>query len=274
MKTKIFSIVSIIALALCVSCEPTEVRVPLENSYDPSVPLDIQVTQTGNKGNGITLKVLTPGVYGMWDFGVGTKLSDEVSFTYIATGEATFTFYVYNQVTSKDEKGTLVVQNGFKQEVKVQIDEIDQELPENYGSLCGSDLAAGKTWVLNGGAGSPLYWYMCPAGDPSKWQEAWWDAGECCPPADVAGKMHFDLDGGANYSYYESESATPTKGKFAFNPDFTELSISGANILGYDETRVSPDNKYKIIELTEDKLVLYAMTNGGGTGWIWVYKAL
>ena len=278
MKNKIFSIVSILSIFLFAACEPTEYRVPLENSYDPSVPLDIQVTQTGNNGNGITLKVLTPGVYGEWNYGVGTKRTDEVSFNWIATGTAKFTFTVFNQVATEDETGLIKAESGFKQEVTVQVDELDQPLADQYNFLCGSDLAAGKTWVLDGTGGDKrLWWYMCPAGDPSKWQEAWWNAGgECCPPSDAMGSMHFDLNGGANYSRTTAAGATPVKGSFAFSPDFTKITISGedSHLLGYDATREPVGGEYVIVELTENKLVLYAMTNGGGTGWVWVFKSV
>ena len=272
MKTRIFSILSIIALCFIASCQPTEDRVPLKNSYNPEQPLDIQVTQTGNKGNGITLKVLTPGVFGEWQYGVGSKKSDEVSFIYIATGEATFTFNVFNSVFTQGPNGIFEVQRGFKQEVKVQVDEIDQPLPERYALLCGDDLSAGKNWVLNGtNSDGGLWWYMCPAGNPAKWQEAWWNAGGTgAAPADASGSMNFNLNGGANYS--KTNAGTTTSGSFAFSPDYSKITISGADILGFDPIRVSPNNEYTIIELTKDKLVLYASNNGGGTGWVWVFR--
>jgi hypothetical protein len=102
---------------------------------------------------------------------------------------------------------------------------------------------------------------------------AWWNAGgTCCPPSDVNGRMHFDLDGAANYTYYADANAEGVKGSFELNVPNQVLKISGSNILGSEEPRGNPAGIYEIVSLTEDQMVLYVPTNAGNTGWTWVFK--
>jgi hypothetical protein len=62
------------------ACDPIEDRDVLKNSFNPD-DIELTVTQTANgTGNGITLKMNTPGVHGYWDYKLGTKFTDEVSF--------------------------------------------------------------------------------------------------------------------------------------------------------------------------------------------------
>ena len=108
------------------------------------------------------------------------------------------------------------------------------------------------------------------------WQEFWWYAGgECCPSTDVSGKMVFDLNAGANFTYYASPTATPVTGStWKFNPDYTKLIINGpADILGNNGCGANSNNKvYEIKEFTADKLVLFVDNASCGSGWVWVFK--
>lgn len=94
--------------------------------------------------------------------------------------------------------------------------------------------------------------------------------GDCCPPVDAAGKMVFDLDSGANYSYYADANGDAVMGSFVLDVKNQTLQVKGANILGAEQG--NPDGLYTIISLTEDELILYVPNNAGGTGWTWVFK--
>lgn len=85
--------------------------------------------------------------------------------------------------------------------------------------------------------------------------------------------MIFDLNGGANFTYYASPTATAVTGStWGFNADYTKLTIKGtSNILGSMEG--GGNNKvFQIKEFTADKLTLYVPDAAWGTGWLWVFK--
>ena len=84
--------------------------------------------------------------------------------------------------------------------------------------------------------------------------------------------MKFDLDGGANFTYYSGPDSTPQSGNFVLDVANQTLKINNANILGAEEPRGNPDGLYTIISLTEDEMVLYVANNGGGTGWTWIFR--
>ncbi|MBS0010020.1 MAG: hypothetical protein KFF49_01325, partial [Bacteroidales bacterium] len=93
---------------------------------------------------------------------------------------------------------------------------------------------------------------------------------------DLEGKMVFDLDGAANYTYYASPSADPEYGDFVLDVKNQMLNVNGPNILGGAATGWydigNHDGVYQIIRLTEDELILYVSNNAWGTGWMWHFK--
>ncbi len=93
-------------------------------------------------------------------------------------------------------------------------------------------------------------------------------------PSDQNGKMHFDLNGDANYTHYETATATGTKGKFTLDVTGKRLIISdGANMLG--SAAGNKDGVYTIVELTPTKMVLYLNKNeANSTGWTFVFKPM
>jgi len=239
------------------ACNPIEDDAELMNSTTVE---DVILTATSSTpgGNEITLKMETPGVNGTWNYNTGVALSNEVTFIYPIFGTSTFTF-----------TGTLGAEF-FEKTVDFTVEKIDHAVPEEWSLLAG-ETSDGKTWVFAGEAGDGELWWAMVA--PYNWEEVWWNAGgTCCPPVDVNGKMHFDLNGAANYEYYADAGATPAKAAFALDVDSQTLQINGGNILGSEEPRGNPDSIYTIISLTEDELVLYTDTNNGGTGWLWVFK--
>lgn len=253
-------------LLMMASCDPIEDRAELSNSFNPDA-IKLEVVQATPGGNKLSLQMNTPGVTGYWDYLVDTKYSDRVEVVFPFSGKHTFTYHVTTPYMTNNSPET---REYLEKTVTVDVTQLDEELPKAYYALIGENLE-GKTWVFDGGPAPDggAWWYMS---NPDNWEEIWWNAaGDCCPPSDAAGKMVFDLAGGANYTYYDASDAAGKKAKFVFNADYTSITFIGASILGYDAERVNPDSKYKVISLTNDKMVLHTSTNAGGTGWVWVF---
>lgn len=243
------------------ACNPIEDDASLVNTISADEVI-LTATSSTPGGNEITLKMESPGVNGTWNYNTGVALSNEVTFVYPIFGKSTFTF-----------TGTLGAEF-FEKTIDFTVEKIDHAVPVEWSLLAGNTID-GKTWVFNGEAGDGgLWWYMVAPFNPAGWQGVWWNAGgTCCPPVDISGKMHFDLNGAANYSYYADLGASPQKAGFSLDVVNNSLTITnGGDILGSEEPRGNPDSKYTIISLTEDELILYTETNPGGTGWVWIFK--
>jgi hypothetical protein len=264
---KIIYLLLVGLLVFITGCEPIEDRDTLTNSFDPN-DIELKVVQSTPGGNKLSIQMNTPGIAGYWDYVIDKKFSDRVEVVYPIPGKNTFTFYV---TTGYMPDGTPDSVQYISKSIDVQIDKLDNKLPDSYYELVGKNLE-GKTWVFDGtGGDGKLWWYMVA---PYNWKEMWWNAaGECCPPPDATGKMTFDLNGGANYTYYASPTADPVKGStWSFNSDFSRLTVKGpANILGSVDGGGNA-GVFEIIELTDDKLVLYVANAAWATGWLWVFK--
>ncbi|WP_108422368.1 hypothetical protein [Flagellimonas amoyensis] len=261
-RITIIMLASLYAAIALMSCEPIEDRSYLENNTDVA-GVELVATQSTQGGNQIELHMTTPGVTGYWDYNLGRAYTDRVEFIYPIPGTATFTF-----------TGTLGAEF-FSKTIEVQIDQLDHSLDQDWYDLVGEETALGKTWVFDGGPDPDggMWWYMSPNNDPASWQTAWWNAaGDCCPPVDAAGRMVFDLDGAANYTYYSGPSADPVEGNFVLSVTDQTLTVTGANILGAEAPRGNPNGVYTIISLTEDEMILYVPNNEGGTGWTWIFR--
>ncbi|MDG3583453.1 hypothetical protein [Galbibacter pacificus] len=257
---KIIGLCGSTLLLLFSACQPIDDREVLENTTDID-GVKLVATQATEGGNLVELSMETPGITGYWDYNLGKALTDKVEFVYPIPGTSTFTY-----------TGTLGGEF-FSKTIDVQIDELDHPLDQDWYDLVSEETSEGKTWVFAGGpaADGGKWWYMSPPDDPSQWETAWWNAaGDCCPPVDAAGKMHFDLDGAANYTYYSKPGATPQEGSFVLDVANQTLQVNGQNILGAEQG--NPEGLYTIISLTEDELILYLSNNAGGTGWTWVFK--
>jgi hypothetical protein len=264
---KVISLIVGMLILLLAACEPIENRDTLTNSFDPN-NIELAVVQSTTGGNELSIQMNTPGVAGYWDYVIDKKFSDRVDVIFPIPGTSTFTFHV---TTPYLENGDINTISYASKSIDVTINQLDHALPEAYYKLIGTNLE-GKTWVFDGvGGDGRLWWYMS---DPGKWNGLWWNAGgECCPPADVSGKMVFDLDGGANFTYYASSTADPVTGSsFAFNADYTKLTIKGeANILGSMDGGGN-SKVFEIKEFTNDRLTLFVSNAAWGTGWTWVFK--
>jgi hypothetical protein len=242
------------------ACDPIVDEKHLENSTDVA-GVELKSSQSPAGGNKITLSMNTPGVTGYWDYNLGKALTNEVTVVYPIPGKSTFTFV-----------GTLGGEF-FTKTIDVQVDRLDTPLDQDWYDLVSTNTAAGKTWVFDGVAGTgDMYWFMSPPDNPDSAMSAWWNAGDCCPPLDVNGKMHFDLNGAANYNHYQTASATAEKGSFVLDIANKKLFIMNSKILGYEAGNSA--NEYNVITLTENKLVLYVPRSlkDPTTGWTFVYK--
>ncbi len=275
MKFKNIYAIFLMAIVLMFSsCDPIEDRDMLANSFDPE-DIELQVVQATDGGNKLSLQMKTEGVTGYWDYIIDKKYSDRVEVVFPFTGTHTFTYHVTTPYMPNNDPGTTEY---VEKEVSVEIKQLDEALPDAYYKLVGEDLA-GKTWVFDGGPepDGRLWYFMSENDNPAGHMSPWWNAaGDCCPPPDAAGRMVFDLDGGANYTYYSGPDAEPVHGTFAFNEDYTTITLSGANILGHiaqdGNQNGTDDGKYSIMTLANDKLVIYnPLSAGYNTGWTWVF---
>lgn len=281
---KILSLFGIGALLVFGACEPIEERLELTNSFDPN-EIELEVEQATPGGNKLTMKMNTKGVTGYWDYIFEEKYTDKVEIVFPFKGELTFNYNVTTPYMPDNNPGN---REFVQKSIDVQIDTLDHKLPDAYYPLVGSDLE-GKKWEFDGEPFDDTdWWVMVPpygvsgsdfsGDDPDDlWKdgsfaiEPWWNAaGECCPPfnvntdPDADAKIGFNLDGNLNYTYQNSESTFEPEGvTWRFSDDYKYLFISDPQaMIGYKhewgEPRANYEGKYRILELTEDKLVLYS----------------
>jgi len=253
----IYSLFIGLMILMVSSCDSIVDEQFLENNTDVA-GVELIATQNTAGGNLIELNMVTPGVTGYWDYNLGKALTNKVEFVYPIPGKSTFTFV-----------GTLGAEF-FEKTIDVQIDVLDTPLAQDWYDLVSENTSEGKTWVFDGvGGDNGLWWFMSDPGNP--WG-LWWNAGgECCPPSDVSGKMHFDLDGAANFTYYNASDASGELGSFVLDVANQTLTVAGQNILGAEEGGANPDGIYDIVELSEDKLVLFIPDGVWASGWTWVF---
>jgi hypothetical protein len=240
------------------ACDPI---VEEENLVDSTNVEGVKLvaTQSTPGGNEITISMISPGITGYWDYNLGLALTNEKKFIYPIPGKATFTY-----------TGTLGSQF-FSKTIDVQIDKLDHALDQDWYDLVSTNTATGKTWVFDKSGSGNLWWFMSPGGNPDGAMTVWWNAGDCCGPSDSNGKMHFDLNGAANYNHYETTTATPTKGSFVLDVANKKIIIKNSKMLG--SAAGNKDGVYSIVELTQTKMVLYLSNSETyGTGWTFVFK--
>ncbi len=248
------------------SCSPIVSDLELENSFDKD-NIELSAYQATPGSNEITLKLESTGITGYWDYIINTKYTDEVTVVFPYTGTHTFTYY---STTPYIIDGDISNTEYVSASIEVEVTQLDTALDDAYYNLVGNDLG-GKTWVFDGEAGDGNVWWAMVS--TTNYAEVWWNAtNDWVTPEDVGGKMYFDVDGGANYDYYESADAEPVRGTFVFNGSFSTLSFPSANILGSSNSLSCGASTYEIIELTEDSLILYASAVDNGTGWIWAFR--
>ncbi|MDG5800756.1 hypothetical protein QA597_10335 [Marinilabiliaceae bacterium ANBcel2] len=261
-------IIGVLAVLLKLSsCDPVEDREVLKNAYHPD-DIELNVVHDSPGSNSFTLEMNTPGVIGYWDYIISTSHSDRVKVDFPFIGTQTFHFIVSSGYL---HDGDIHNVEYIKKSIEVDIEEISdpESLPKEWFYLAGEE---SKTWVFD--RSDPDAWWYMTGEDPEAfwWQPDYPDGA----PSDVYGRMVFDLLGGPNYTYYEGPDADPVEGStFEFNSDFSTLTIVGdANILGVEDGGVQNEGlkEYEILELTEDRMVLFISDVDWSPGWVWVFK--
>ena len=258
---KIISYFSIVLVLLFTACDPIVDEETLVNTTDVA-GVELIITQSTPGGNELTVSMVTPGITGYWEYALGKELTNEFTVVYPIPGTSTFTFV-----------GTLGAEF-FEKSVDVQVDVLDHPLDQDWYDLVSEDTEAGKTWVYAATPGNGMFWFMSPPDAIDSAWSAWWNAGDCCCP-DPYGKIKFDLNGGANYTYYADADAAGVEGSFSLNVTNQTLQVIDQPLMGGDVAggAGNPAGIYQIVSLTEDELVLYlANSEVYGTGWTWVFK--
>lgn len=260
MKIKIFCLSALLVFAA--SCASIEDRQTLTNSYTPET-IVLEASQSTPGGNEITLKMLSPGVQGWWDYKVNTTFQNDITFICPFTGDVTFTYHVGTPYINGNLNNTELV----TKDIVVKVDQIDHPVDEHFKMLCGENNT--KTWKFAGTAGDGnKWWYMC---NGTNADECWWNSGgECCPPADADATITFDLIGAANATY--TNGSDVVKGTFAFNSDYTAITVSGCEIPGSGNNYGDGTGVFNVFSISADRLTLtVANAPAMGTGWAWVF---
>ncbi len=246
------------------ACDPIDTRDEFVNTFDRD-NIMLEAYQSTPGGNVITLKLASDGITGYWDYLVGKAYSDEVTVVFPYAGKHKFTFHSTTPYVNE----SLIDRDYPSETIEVEVTEIVEEPDARFKLLTGDDFS-GKTWVFDGVTNDGGVWWAMA--DPANPASIWWNAGGTgVAPQDVNGRMTFDFDGGANYTYYADVDADAVKGTFVIGNNFSQLTFPGeANLLGARDNAVGP-NSFSVLELTDSKLKVFAVVDGG-TGWVWQFK--
>ncbi|MFA5532063.1 MAG: hypothetical protein WDA13_00500 [Candidatus Shapirobacteria bacterium] len=251
-------------LVLIASCAPIEDKMEIVNTFDPdNIQLTVEHSSPGS--NYFTLKMTTPGVTGYWDYTIGKAYGDEAKVLFPITGKQTFKYVVSSAYIPN---GDIMKSEIITKTIDVDIQHLDDKypVPEQWGFLVGN---GSKTWVFDK-SDINRWWYMTDS-DPNAF---WWqpDPG----PSDENGRMTFSLIGEPSFTYYSSPTAEPVGNTSWFvNSDWSELRLVGdANILGVEGggEHTSGGKNYRILEISENRLVLFNTPVVWSPGWVWVFK--
>lgn len=277
MKNKIgIFVIVMVALMAFSSCDPIEKRLEMKGAVTMAdVDKLVTVTQevrNGKKSN--FFKFDTGGLKALTTFqhslGVVTGSTGDYIQCFLFPGSVEVVLTVLNS------DGTALPPKKFN----FTIDEAFDVAPQ-WDMLTAS---SSKTWVFAGEPGDGKVWYAMAApeamddgptglmSDPI--EGIWWNAGaDCCPPADLTGRMVFEANG-LVVTTYASPTAAAKKGTFLFSPDFKEITFKGTNALGSFESDKGGNTHgvYKIVNLSNNDLFLFTSSSAAGTGWVWRFK--
>lgn len=269
MKKSLFYILLPAALLLT-ACNPVVDDIPMGGVLAES-QLNIDVHATTDGGNQIVLSNNTPGVGSYWDYIVGRSAAQRDTVTLPFLGEQSITF------TGLCDGGTVTTTR------KINITHIDHPVaPEwNYFAGSGTD---GKTWTWDPDADAPYGEGGYLAEYAPDWTKVTIDQ-----TSDPGSYMTFDLNGGPNFTHYNSKGEVVEKGTFAFDMSQTKanaddstpwaigtLTLNGATVLnGHIVGDTAAVYKFDILTLNDDHLVLSAAPEGTAawdSATFWLFK--
>ncbi|MCU4156880.1 hypothetical protein J1N10_12905 [Carboxylicivirga sp. A043] len=160
-------------------------------------------------------------------------------------------------------------------------------IPE-YVSLCGEKEDNGKYWVW---AQDEPGGDVCYMTDPFDWGVFWWhpytgDNGPKMP--DILNEIKFDLEGGFNFTRFETKDGVAHKGSFSLDVKGMTIQLNGVNIPNYEarnpdvdadsnlDLNVASTGLYRIQVLNDYELLLWQDHNTDedhNYGWAWKFKA-
>lgn len=246
--------IAFILTLFLVGCNPITDDKPLGRILsEDELILDVHNTTEG--GNEITMTNNTPGVGSYWDYITGVAAEKSVTVTLPFMGEQTITF------TGFCDGGTVTTTR------KVFIDKIDHPIIQEWILFAGNELS-GKSWVWN------LEDYNGIVYGTGGWLTEFAPSWDVCDPENLEDKdceLVFDLNGGPNLTKKDENGNIIEKGTFTFdmstikqNPDngsqwsIGQLTIKGVSVLSghayYDSSNII--TTFEILELTENTMVL------------------
>lgn len=279
------------------ACEPIEDR-EMMGEIVPASSIQVEASGITTGSNRIILKNNTLQYNVVWDYIIdkSTKQTDTIDLPFLGTQEI---------IAHAFTDGGMV-----DVPISVDITSIDFPLDEQWNLLAGSDVD-GKTWVWAGdnpyattsvlGFPEPAVWGLGGGSTALLPDGALFALGTTSiqyvvpeyfmVPGDAMGKMKFDLNGAANYTYTDmSDPANPIthNGSFVlklkdpasanYNSNPSEVTLVGAPIMlkavsaamaGQAGTPADPVT-FDIVKLTEDELHLRVA--GLYTSLVWLLK--
>ncbi len=159
-----------------------------------------------------------------------------------------------------------------------------------------TDFISGETWeMLAGGVGKSKTWvydngqvgckegalsYGDPAANPSlgfhNFVDNWtpgYSENHCSDAAMYDSYMVFDLDNGANYSWYNSSTGETQTGTYSFNEQSYTVEFVGAELMHpstWDQRLLDWRKGFQIVELSENQLRIAYIRIAGTWGGEWV----
>ncbi len=157
------------------------------------------------------------------------------------------------------------------------------DIPE-FVSLCGEEGSGGKVWVWAQDEPGGNVSYMTADYD---WEEFWWNPynvgdGTAEDLPGLLNEIKFDLEGGFNFTRFETKDVEAEKGSFTLNLKEMTIQFSNVHIPNYDDENLDPNvsstGLYKIQMLNDYEFLLWqdhGPNNGGEMdyGWAWKFKA-
>lgn len=265
-------------LAMAASCSPDDYELVSVNvSPDDLVQgISYSVTADADNPNIIRLHSMMPQGYTVyWEHPQGRSQENDVELHIPFEGEYSVRFGV-------ETRGGIVFSKPYQFNISTFCAEfVDNEL----WSFLSGGVGKSKEWIYDNGT----YGYCSGEmsyGDPSANPDFGWnsftanwepEAGHCEDPNMWESVMTFSLDGGANYSYFNSSTGVTQHGIYGINTDEHTMAITDADLMHPDTRTARKTNwntDFRIIALDENHMRIgYVRIPGDWGGeWLEVYN--